>query len=93
MAYLRTISMVAVCLILTPTLSADEVSIGPSRDNSLFENFPRTVSNGAGPYVFVGNTAVFAAFSERRAVMAFDIASNIPAGATVEMQSPSMRTE
>lgn len=59
---------------------ADEVMLNPSKDNTLYEDPEGDTSNGLGPNVFAGSTA---SFGERRAVMAFDIAGNIPAGSTI----------
>jgi hypothetical protein len=56
------------------------VNIPASQDNTLYEDATGAVSNGAGDYFFTGNTRE--GFS-RRGVIRFDIASNIPAGATI----------
>lgn len=57
------------------------ITIGPSKDNTLYENSAGSLSNGAGQRIFVGNNNGGLA---RRAVIAFDIAGTIPAGATIE---------
>lgn len=55
------------------------ISIAPSKDNTIYaEN--GGASNGAGP-LFAGVTAVGNA---RRALFQFDIAGNVPAGATID---------
>ncbi|MFQ5877704.1 MAG: DNRLRE domain-containing protein [Acidobacteriota bacterium] len=60
-----------------------EVAIAPaSRDNTLIETLDGSRSNGAGPHLFAGRTGQ-AAGSIRRGVIAFDVASAIPPGATV----------
>jgi len=56
------------------------VNIPAAQDNTLYENATGAVSNGAGDYFFTGRTRDG---FKRRAVIRFDIASNIPAGATV----------
>src|SRR5437867_1594192 len=58
---------------------ADGVMLAPSKDNTLYQTVDGSLSNGVGRYVFAGETAVG---TLRRAVMEFDIACNIPAGAT-----------
>ena len=60
------------------------VSIGPSKDNTLYQTPTGSHSNGAGQYFFAGTTSlgVF-----RRGVVAFDIAGSIPAGSTISSVS------
>ncbi|GAB4375983.1 MAG: hypothetical protein Kow0042_21810 [Calditrichia bacterium] len=58
-----------------------EVSINPVQDNTLYEDANGSLSNGSGIYFFVGNTLT--SFS-RRALLMFDIAGNIPAGAIID---------
>jgi len=70
-----------VTLALLPTSGrAVAVNIPASQDNTLYENATGAVSNGAGDYFFTGRTREG---FKRRAVIKFDIASNIPAGATI----------
>jgi hypothetical protein len=59
---------------------ADTVTIAPTKDNSLYEQDP-AASNGAGAFLLSGETN-FA--MSRRALLAFDIAGNVPAGATID---------
>lgn len=58
---------------------AESVSFGAAKDNTLYYDPNRPLSNGAGEYMFVGQTG----FGPRRAAIAFDIASHVPAGATI----------
>ena len=56
------------------------VGIGPSKDNTLYEDTGGLLSNGAGQHIFVGrnnNDLV------RRSVIAFDIVGSIPEGAII----------
>src|SRR5947199_10133348 len=58
------------------------VNITPSKDNTLYEYDPAEgdLSNALGFHFFAGETGM----SElRRGVLAFDIAGNVPAGATI----------
>ncbi len=70
---------------LTPFTSACPIlvaSIQPSKDNTMFEaeiDQPM-LSNGAGSYIFTGNTDGFGA---RRALVSFDIAGNILKNSTI----------
>lgn len=58
-------------------LQADIVAV---KDNSVYHD-PDNNSNGAGEFLFAGMTQLG---NERRALMHFDIASVIPAGATID---------
>jgi hypothetical protein len=62
---------------------ADTVSIEPSRDNTLYEDPGGALSNGAGEYLFAGFSALTTS-NARRAVLAFDVAGAVPAGATID---------
>lgn len=67
------------CVLAGRAVSADEVTIRATRDTTLYEDNPG-FSNGAGQYLFVGyNGGRF----RRRALIHFDIAGSVPAGATV----------
>ena len=61
--------------------AADETLIEASRDNTLYESTAGTLSNGSGDYLFVGSTS---SNGVRRAVIAFDDLSTIPAGSTID---------
>jgi len=63
--------------------SALEVTIGASRDNTLYESATGALSNGAGEHFFAGRTGQLSN-SIRRGLIQFDIAGSIPAGATIE---------
>ena len=58
-----------------------EVQISVTKDNTLYENETGSSSNGAGEHFFAGKTN--SGFI-RRALLAFDIAGNIPEGATID---------
>jgi hypothetical protein len=55
------------------------VLLGPVKDNTIFSEGSNK-SNGAGQYVFAGSTAFGTA---RRALIEFDVAGNVPAGARI----------
>jgi hypothetical protein len=61
--------------------AAAGLSIAPARDNTLFESADGELSDGAGPALFAGNTGQGLA---RRALLFFDVASRVPAGARVD---------
>ena len=65
-------------LAVAPAL-AGVVTLTPSQDNTMYgEN--GEWSNGAGEFLFSGRTAFS---SSRRALLAFDVAGNVPAGSTI----------
>ena len=61
----------------------EQVVIPPSRDNTLYEHALGAISNGAGQHLFAGRTGIFDG-TRRRALVAFDLAGYIPAGATID---------
>lgn len=61
-------------------LTTITVDLEPVKDNTLYESELGTVSNGKGQFLFAGNTGNGDA---RRALLAFDVAGNIPASATI----------
>ena len=62
--------------------------IEPSADNTLYEDSASFRSNGAGEHLFVGNTS---SGNTRRALLRFDVAGAVPAGATVTAVSLRMQ--
>ncbi|MEK6675018.1 MAG: hypothetical protein AABZ47_05110, partial [Planctomycetota bacterium] len=65
-------------------LLADTVTITSSKDNTLYEDPLGGISNGVGYYMFAGKTGSSVL---RRALIEFDIAGNVPAGATINSVS------
>jgi len=58
----------------------DTVVLDASKDNTLYEQFEGSLSNGAGDYFFSGLTAQGA---KRRGLLSFDIAGYVPEGAII----------
>ena len=58
------------------------VTLSPIKDNTLYESGAGDISNGAGQHIFAGRTASPGLI--RRGLVAFDIASAVPAGATID---------
>lgn len=56
------------------------VVLAPSRDNTLFEEPQGERSNGVGAHLFAGATA---SDSRRRALLAFDVAGQVPPGSRI----------
>ena len=68
---------------LAPQALADEVRVlWAARDATLVESAGGTLANGSGPGLFVGRNSQ-AANSRRRALLGFDLAGEIPAGARI----------
>jgi len=65
------------------TAAAETVTLQAKKDNTLYESIQGTVSNGAGTDLFVGTTGARTGFAVRRALVAFDVAASIPAGAQI----------
>ncbi len=58
---------------------ADFAAVGASKDNTLYLDGTGGLSNGAGAYLFAGQAG-----SVRRGLLAFDVASAVPAGSTIQ---------
>jgi hypothetical protein len=69
----------ALLALAAPAL-AETIVVGSSSDNTLFEDPLGGLSNGAGAYMFVGETR---SANSRRGLIKFDL-SMIPAGSTVQ---------
>ncbi len=88
----KIVPAIIIALIFEPLVHVslgDVTTIGASRDNTMFEANP-TNSNGAGSYFFAGRTGVNSGLALHRALIAFDVAGNIPAGATINAVSLSL---
>ncbi len=59
------------------------VTLEPTIDNSLYEDDSGVISNGEGAFLFSGKTGGRGGEKLRRALVKFDVADQIPAGATV----------
>ena len=71
-------------LVLAPlAFSTVLVEVPASLDNTLFETAAGDLSNGAGQYLFAGNTAPLRAGATRRGLLSFDVASILPGGVTI----------
>ncbi len=76
--------LLAVLLLLrASTAPADVVTIEPSGDATILSEDDRK-ANGSGAYFFAGNTDQG---DQRRALIRFDMAGNLPAGATINSVS------
>ncbi len=74
------LAVAAALAVLAAPAFAASVTLAPVLDNSLYEE-SGDLSNGAGAHLFSGRTrGTFA----RRALLAFDVAAAVPAGATID---------
>ena len=81
----------AACIILMTIItasSAKQIQLNPGKDNTIYSH-SGTVSNGAGPNLHVGRSGLETYL--KRALIAFDIAGNIPAGATINSATLTLR--
>jgi hypothetical protein len=75
----RALLVVAAVSAIGSASLADTINLVSTRDNTLYDDPTGALSNGAGQFFFVGDTA---AGLRRRALVRFDL-SGIPAGATI----------
>jgi hypothetical protein len=75
----RVFCFLALAAVAVAPLHAETVELGASKDNTIFSE--GDLSNGAGIHLFTGATLMG---NERRALVFFDIASWLPAGATID---------
>ncbi|MCI0632982.1 MAG: multicopper oxidase domain-containing protein, partial [Actinobacteria bacterium] len=75
----RTLYFLALAVLGSGAASADVVSLGASKDNTIYSE-SGSESNGAGDYLFAGATKDGPL---RRALVAFDVAATIPPGSTI----------
>ncbi len=63
---------------------ADLVVLEPARDTTLIENSDGLLSNGASDFICVGNTNQGSSMNTRRGLIAFDVATEVPAGSVID---------
>lgn len=73
----------ALAFFAMPLAAQTTVELAPLKDNTLYEDASGQLSNGSGRFFFAGRTDQ-AEGSRRRALLAFDIAAALPAGARIE---------
>ena len=71
-----------------PPPQTQTVVLTPSKDNTLYQTDNGELSNGAGPHFFSGTTRTRA---RRRALLAFDVAAQLPPGSRITRVSLTMR--
>ncbi len=78
---MRFLALVTISM-LAAAAQADVVTIGASRDNTIFA-VNNTASDGAGVGMYVGTDNSGAA-GDHRGLLGFDVAGNVPAGAVIQ---------
>jgi hypothetical protein len=73
-----TLALVLVC----GTASATTVTINPNQDNTICQPNGGELSNALGD-IYVGRTNQTDSISRRRGLVSFDVAGNVPSGATI----------
>jgi hypothetical protein len=68
------------------TAAGEVVELGPSKDNTLYEDPEGALSNGEGSWIFAGRNGANGGNRVMRAVLAFGL-SSIPAGSTINSVS------
>jgi hypothetical protein len=81
------IAVVALSLAAGTSSRAAMMTLGPVKDNTIWESVTGSLSNGAGQYMFAGVTGVSVA---TRGLLAFDVAGSVPAGSVVNSVSLMM---
>ncbi len=64
-----------------PAWAQNEVTLEPSKDNTLYQQPSGTLSNGQGENIFAGRTN---GGLRRRALLAFDVAGTVPVGVAID---------
>jgi hypothetical protein len=82
MSRYRLRALVAACALSVPVV-AQQFTLTPVADNTLYQDASGSLSNGAGSSLFCGRTNVFGGAAARRALLKFDLASVAPPGTTV----------
>lgn len=80
----------AALALLAPAAAADSITIGASRNNTLIQDSLGSLGSGGAQAIFAGVTAQGSGVDKRRALIQFDIAGAIPAGATITNVSLSL---
>ena len=74
-----------------PPVEEADITLDPSKDNTLFEDPAGQLSNGSGTFIFAGMTVDSLS---RRALIHFDVAgSAIPAGSTIDSAQLVLRMD
>jgi hypothetical protein len=84
--------LLAIALFSTPNTLAEQVTLQPVKDTTIYEDAEGSLSNGSGDYLFAGVNGITGGNRILRSVIAFDL-SSIPAGARIENVTLQMLQE
>jgi hypothetical protein len=70
-------------VVLSRSVHSEIANLTPSKDNTLIEDPAGNLSNGAGDHLFAGRTNQFLTPQIRRGLIAFNVATPIPAGSRI----------
>src|SRR3954469_4349976 len=76
---------------LNRSADAASVTVRPSKDNTIYGN--ADLSNGAGKFLFAGSNGANGGGRALRSLLAFDLAGQIPAGATINSVTLTLRVD
>ncbi len=76
-------SLLASTLFTTLGVAQSAVTLLPTQDTTLYQDATGSLANGSGLRVFVGRNSAGNTSSRRRALLQFDVAGALPAGAVV----------
>ena len=77
-------ALLSISSLLSGAAGAATVQLVASRDTTLYEDAEGALGNGAGAYLFTGNTSqTDPTLDTRRALVRFDLAAAVPAGSVV----------
>lgn len=88
---LAVVTLLAASLLSTPLL-AEEVTLEPNKDTTIYQDNDGLLANGAGDYFFGGINGSGGGNRIMRALIAFDLTA-IPPGSIIESARLTMRNE
>ena len=88
----KTILLLLLAMLYGSASAQQTINIAPDRDNTLFESETGALSNGSGAFFFVGRVEDRNNGLIRRGLLRFDIASEIPEGATIESVEQTLKS-
>lgn len=74
----------ALLVLLAPTLLADVAVLGAAKDATIFDDVTGDHASGAAKDLYAGLAGSQTTYPVRRALIAFDVAGAVPAGATIQ---------
>ena len=89
--------LIATAALTASPLAQSVVTLSPAQDTTLYQNATGSIANGSGTRIFIGRNSGGggggSASSRRRAIVQFDVAAALPAGAVVVDASLELTVE